>query len=70
MLETVKTKGPVGLPTEVDAMRFRPNLVISGGVPFAEDNWSGLKIGSNHFMVSSTFIKPKMVDVSIPCSII
>ncbi|KAL8205664.1 hypothetical protein R6Q57_009215 [Mikania cordata] len=37
--------GPVGLPMEVDAMRFRPNLVISGGEPYAEDGWRGLKIG-------------------------
>lgn len=38
-------------------MRFRPNLVISGGVPYAEDGWSGLKIGKNHFMVSSISIQ-------------
>lgn len=33
----------------VDPMRFRPNLVISGGGPYVEDTWSGLKIGKNHF---------------------
>ncbi|KAF5781412.1 putative molybdenum cofactor sulfurtransferase [Helianthus annuus] len=36
-------------PMEVDAMRFRPNLVISGGAPYVEDSWSGLKIGKHHF---------------------
>ncbi|KAI3675679.1 hypothetical protein L1987_85271 [Smallanthus sonchifolius] len=47
--ETVKEES-VGLFKEVDAMRFRPNLVISGGGPYAEDSWSGLKIGKNHFL--------------------
>ncbi|KAI7745708.1 hypothetical protein M8C21_022185 [Ambrosia artemisiifolia] len=46
---TVKEERSVGLTMEVDAMRFRPNLVISGGGPYAEDSWSGIKIGKNHF---------------------
>ncbi|MBA3760335.1 MAG: MOSC domain-containing protein [Gemmatimonadales bacterium] len=25
--------------------RFRPNLVVAGGEPFAEDNWSNIEIG-------------------------
>jgi uncharacterized protein YcbX len=29
--------------------RFRPNLVISGAAPFAEDTWSRLRIGSALF---------------------
>ncbi|PWA45494.1 molybdenum cofactor sulfurase [Artemisia annua] len=62
--ETVKTKGSVGLPTEVDAMRFRPNLVISGDVPYAEDNWSGLKIGSNHFMSLGGCNRCQMINIS------
>ncbi|KAL3643159.1 Molybdenum cofactor sulfurase [Castilleja foliolosa] len=30
---------------EVDPIRFRPNLVASGGKPYAEDGWTTLKIG-------------------------
>lgn len=36
----------------VDAMRFRPNLVVSGAEPFAEDHWNSLHIGKAHFVVS------------------
>lgn len=31
--------------------RFRPNLVISGSKPFAEDNWKKIKIGETIFHV-------------------
>ncbi|KNA16459.1 hypothetical protein SOVF_088940 isoform A [Spinacia oleracea] len=34
---------------QVSAMRFRPNLVISGGEPYAEDLWRGVRIGSKYF---------------------
>ncbi|KAI3965813.1 hypothetical protein MKX01_010770 [Papaver californicum] len=33
----------------VDPMRFRPNLVISGAKPFAEDSWRSLSIGKAYF---------------------
>lgn len=29
--------------------RFRPNLVFTGGMPFEEDGWHALTIGSNRF---------------------
>ncbi len=29
--------------------RFRPNLVFTGGEPFAEDNWKRFKIGDSEF---------------------
>lgn len=38
-----------GLLTQIDPMRFRPNLVISGGTPYAEDKWTNLKIGNKYF---------------------
>ncbi|KAH7557794.1 hypothetical protein JRO89_XS11G0221900 [Xanthoceras sorbifolium] len=38
-----------GAPVQVNPMRFRPNLVISGGEPYAEDGWRNLKIGNQHF---------------------
>lgn len=33
----------------IDPMRFRPNLLISGGEPFMEDNWKSLNIGKEYF---------------------
>lgn len=42
-------KGIDGVTVKVNPMRFRPNLVISGGEPYAEDRWRNLKIGSNCF---------------------
>jgi hypothetical protein len=34
---------------ELDERRFRPNIVVDHAVPFAEDEWTGLKIGTHHF---------------------
>ncbi|XP_020394925.1 molybdenum cofactor sulfurase isoform X1 [Zea mays] len=33
----------------VDAMRFRPNIVVSGSTPYNEDNWKRLRIGEAYF---------------------
>ncbi|XP_026666305.2 molybdenum cofactor sulfurase isoform X3 [Phoenix dactylifera] len=38
-----------GQPVLVDAMRFRPNLIISGAKPYVEDSWRSLQIGEAHF---------------------
>lgn len=46
-------KGAFGVPVQITPMRFRPNLVISGGEPYAEDRWKNLKIGGKRFTVSS-----------------
>ncbi|XP_021738426.1 molybdenum cofactor sulfurase-like isoform X1 [Chenopodium quinoa] len=34
---------------QVSTMRFRPNLLISGGEPYDEDLWRGIRIGSKYF---------------------
>ncbi|XP_076928561.1 molybdenum cofactor sulfurase-like isoform X2 [Bidens hawaiensis] len=61
----LNSKGSVGLPSmEVDAMRFRPNLVISGGVPYTEDSWSGLNIGKNHFMSLGGCNRCQMINLN------
>ncbi|XP_022149605.1 molybdenum cofactor sulfurase isoform X2 [Momordica charantia] len=36
----------------VNPTRFRPNLVISGGRPYAEDEWRNIKIGNNKYFRS------------------
>ena len=43
------------LDTPVDVMRFRPNIVLRGCPPFAEDRWKTLRIGNT------------IVDVLKPC---
>lgn len=57
-----------GQPVLVDAMRFRPNLVISGAKPYVEDNWRSLQIGEAHFAVS--FIEPFLESIKLPFSYI
>lgn len=39
----------VGRPLEM--LRFRPNLVVEGAAPYAEDGWRRLRIGSVEFEV-------------------
>jgi uncharacterized protein YcbX len=39
------------LDTPVPMDRFRPNLVIDGADPFAEDGWSRIRVGENEFRV-------------------
>ncbi|MEG1040758.1 MAG: MOSC domain-containing protein [Pseudomonas sp.] len=39
----------VGRPLEM--LRFRPNLVIEGAAPFAEDGWKRIRIGDMEFRV-------------------
>ena len=37
------------LETPVPMNRFRPNLVVAGSEPFAEDTWKRIRIGSTEF---------------------
>jgi uncharacterized protein len=41
-----------GLPDPLDMRRFRPNVVVDGFEPFAEDGWSGVTIGDVGFRVT------------------
>lgn len=40
----------VGRPLEME--RFRPNLVVTGSEPYAEDGWKRIRIGSVEFRVA------------------
>ncbi|XP_024008774.1 molybdenum cofactor sulfurase isoform X2 [Eutrema salsugineum] len=44
--------------------RFRPNLVISGGEPYAEDKWRTLKIGDSHFTSLGGCNRCQMINIS------
>ena len=44
------------LPEPIESLRFRPNIVVAGALPYAEDNWRRVRIGSIEF------------DVVKPCS--
>ncbi|XP_011012128.1 PREDICTED: molybdenum cofactor sulfurase isoform X6 [Populus euphratica] len=43
-------KGTRGTSVKINPMRFRPNLVVYGGEPYAEDGWLNIKIGNKNFM--------------------
>jgi uncharacterized protein YcbX len=40
------------LPQPIDMNRFRPNLVITGAAPWAEDRWRRIRIGEVAFRVA------------------
>ncbi|MED6130548.1 Molybdenum cofactor sulfurase [Stylosanthes scabra] len=42
-------KGKCVTRMQVDASRFRPNLVVSGGRPYDEDGWRIIRIGNKYF---------------------
>ena len=53
------------LPAPVPMNRFRPNLVVSGCDPFAEDDWKRIRIGDMEFTVAkpcSRCVMPSIVQ--------
>jgi uncharacterized protein len=40
------------LPSKVEMRRFRPNIVISGALPWIEDTWKVIRIGAVTFRVA------------------
>ncbi|CAH8381281.1 unnamed protein product [Eruca vesicaria subsp. sativa] len=44
--------------------RFRPNLVLSGGEPYAEDKWTTLKIGDSNFTSLGGCNRCQMINIS------
>ncbi|HJL19101.1 MAG TPA: MOSC N-terminal beta barrel domain-containing protein [Sandaracinaceae bacterium LLY-WYZ-13_1] len=51
------------LERPVDVRRFRPNLVVSGAAPFAEDAWSELRVGPVTFFPRKACSRCRIVDV-------
>jgi uncharacterized protein YcbX len=47
----------------IDARRFRPNLVVSGGEPWAEDGWSTIRIGDLVLHAPKPCARCAVVDV-------
>ncbi|XP_062229533.1 molybdenum cofactor sulfurase [Phragmites australis] len=47
----------------VDAMRFRPNIVISGSTPYNEDNWKRLHIGEASFTSMGGCNRCQMINI-------
>jgi uncharacterized protein YcbX len=55
------------LPSPVPMNRFRPNLVVEGCEPFAEDDWRRIRIGEVEFQVAkpcSRCVMPSIVQES------
>lgn len=51
------------LGAPADVRRFRPNLVVRGAPPFAEDGWRELAAGSVRFFVRKPCARCRIVDV-------
>jgi uncharacterized protein YcbX len=47
----------------INAERFRPNFVVTGGIPFQEDSWSRVMIGSMIFTVTGPCARCTMVNI-------
>ncbi|KAG4990095.1 hypothetical protein JHK87_023552 [Glycine soja] len=58
-------KGIYGKVMQVSASRFRPNLVVSGGRPYAEDGWRYIRIGNKYFSQGKILFGILLKHVSI-----
>ncbi|KAM6594810.1 hypothetical protein CsatA_002513 [Cannabis sativa] len=56
-------KGTEGASFKVNPMRFRPNLVISGGEPYAEDGWKNLRIRNKYFSSLGGCNRCQMINI-------
>lgn len=51
------------LEVPVPMKRFRPNLVVSGSEPFAEDEWHIIKIGGSRFKVAKPCARCSVITI-------
>jgi MOSC domain-containing protein len=52
-----------GVSPELSIVRFRPNVVLDGDEPFAEDDWSRLRIGDVEFRTTAACDRCVMTTV-------
>ncbi|XP_027356558.1 molybdenum cofactor sulfurase isoform X2 [Abrus precatorius] len=50
---------------QVSASRFRPNLVVSGGQPYAEDGWRYIRIGNKYFNSLGGCNRCQMINLAL-----
>ena len=50
-------------PEPLDVDRFRPNLVVDGDEPFAEDGWSSVTVGEVRFRVAKPVVRCVMTTI-------
>ena len=53
------------LGAEVEAVRFRPNILFAGDVPFAEDSWVGREVRAGEAVLRVTMASPRCVMVDL-----
>ncbi|CAN1263313.1 Molybdenum cofactor sulfurase [Linum perenne] len=66
-LSSSERKASRGTPVQVNPARFRPNIVISGGKPYAEDGWTSLQIGKAHFTSIGGCNRCQMINLVDQC---
>lgn len=57
-------KGLHGQAIQISPLRFRPNLVVSGGEAYAEDGWRSIRIGDKHFKSLGGCNRCQMINLS------
>lgn len=51
------------LDTPILMDRFRPNIVVDGELPFAEDNWQRIRVGENTFKVAKKCARCHVINI-------
>jgi uncharacterized protein YcbX len=52
-------------PAPLPMQRFRPNLVVDGDLPFAEDEWTGVRVGEVRFRVAKPTDRCVMTTIDL-----
>jgi uncharacterized protein YcbX len=55
---------PHGSPA-LRVLRFRPNIVLAGSEPFAEDSWTKIRIGSGEYHVACRCVRCKVPNIDL-----
>ena len=52
------------LDSSIDINRFRPNILIDGKMPFEEDRWQSIKIGTTVFKVAKRCARCHVININ------